>query len=151
MFCCDLVQDDFIHAFIMMKSSNRIFFRIPGPFLRRIHQSPGNFPHKGSVMRTMLFLWAHIRCWINSRMIVDFTCMWRHRNEGYFTGAGRSCLINKFHMHLSHIAQCTSQNRNAQISALNGALCHMKQVHCGICDIRHRLSTREATINDMGK
>ena len=36
-------------------------------------------------------------------------------------------------MHLSHIPQCTIQNRNVHISVLNGALCDMGQVHCGIC------------------
>ena len=37
-------------------------------------------------------------------------------------------------MHLFHIPQCTSQNRNMQISVLNGALLDMEQVHCGICE-----------------
>ena len=38
-------------------------------------------------------------------------------------------------MHLSHIPQCTIQNRNVHISVLNGALWDMGQVHCGICEI----------------
>ena len=38
-------------------------------------------------------------------------------------------------MHLSHIPQCTIQNRNVHISDLNGALWDMGQVHCGICEI----------------
>ena len=38
-------------------------------------------------------------------------------------------------MHLSHIPQCTIQNRNVHISVLNGALWDMKQEHCGICEI----------------
>ena len=38
-------------------------------------------------------------------------------------------------MHLSHIPQCTIQNRNVHISVLNSALWDMGQVHCGICEI----------------
>ena len=38
-------------------------------------------------------------------------------------------------VHLLHIPQCTLQNRNVHISALNGALWDMEQVHCGICEI----------------
>ena len=37
-------------------------------------------------------------------------------------------------MHLSHIPQCTIQNRNVHISVLNGALWDMGQVHCWICE-----------------
>ena len=36
-------------------------------------------------------------------------------------------------MHLSHIPQCTTPNRNAHISVLNGALWDVGQVHCVIC------------------
>ena len=35
-------------------------------------------------------------------------------------------------MYISHIPQCTMQNRNVSISGLNGALWYMGQVHCGI-------------------
>ena len=35
-------------------------------------------------------------------------------------------------MHLSHIPQCTIQNRNVHISGLNCALWDIGQVHCGI-------------------
>ena len=38
-------------------------------------------------------------------------------------------------MHLSHIPQCTIQDRNVHISVLNGALWDMGQVHCRICEI----------------
>ena len=38
-------------------------------------------------------------------------------------------------MHLSHILQCTKQNRNVCISVLDGALWDMEQVHSGMCDI----------------
>ena len=37
-------------------------------------------------------------------------------------------------MQLPHIPQGTIQNRNVYISALNGALWVMGQVHCGICE-----------------
>ena len=36
-------------------------------------------------------------------------------------------------MYLSHIPECTIQNRNVHISVLNCVLCDMGQVHCGIC------------------
>ena len=38
-------------------------------------------------------------------------------------------------MHLSHIPQCTIQNRNVPISVLNDALWDMEQLQCGICEI----------------
>ena len=41
----------------------------------------------------------------------------------------------KLTMHMSHIPQCTIQNRNVLISVLNGALWDIRQVHCRICEI----------------
>ena len=38
-------------------------------------------------------------------------------------------------MHLFHIPQCSIQNRNVNISVLNGALWDMEQVHSGICKL----------------
>ena len=38
-------------------------------------------------------------------------------------------------MHMSHIPQCSIQNRNVHISVLNGALWDMEQVHFGICEL----------------
>ena len=38
-------------------------------------------------------------------------------------------------MHLFHIPQCSTQNRNVHIYVLIGALWGMEQVHSGICDI----------------
>ena len=38
-------------------------------------------------------------------------------------------------MHLSHIPQCTIQNRNVHISVVNGVLWDMEQVHCGIYEV----------------
>ena len=40
---------------------------------------------------------------------------------------------DKSHLHVFHIPQCTIQNRDVQISVLNGALWDMKLVYCGIC------------------
>ena len=37
-------------------------------------------------------------------------------------------------MSLSHIPQCTVQDRNVHISVLNGALRDLGQVHCGISE-----------------
>ena len=37
-------------------------------------------------------------------------------------------------MQLSHIPQCSIQNRNVHISVLNGALWDMEQLHSGICE-----------------
>ena len=38
-------------------------------------------------------------------------------------------------MHVSHILQCTIQNRNVHISVQNDPFWDMEQVHCGICEI----------------
>ena len=56
-------------------------------------------------------------------------------------------------MHLSHIPQCTIQNRNVHISVLNGALWDMGQVHCGICEsgqLELHLFGTNSLINSMG-
>ena len=37
-------------------------------------------------------------------------------------------------MHLSHIQQCTIQEKNVHISVLNGTLWDKGEVHCGICE-----------------
>ena len=37
-------------------------------------------------------------------------------------------------MHMSHIPQCTIQNRNVHIPILIGVLWDMGQMHCGICE-----------------
>ena len=41
----------------MMTSSNGTIFRVSGPFLRGIHRSPVNSPHKGQWRRALMFLW----------------------------------------------------------------------------------------------
>ena len=38
-------------------------------------------------------------------------------------------------LHLTHTAQCTTQNKTVHISVLSGALWDMEQLHCGICEI----------------
>ena len=47
----------------------------------------------------------------------------------------QSTLFTNPIMHLFHIPQCTIQNRNVHISALNGALGDMEQAHYGVCEI----------------
>ena len=58
----------------------------------------------------------------------------RVRVSGGKVDGRRKCFTNPM-MHLSHIPQYTIQNRNVQISVLNGVLWDMGQVHCGISDI----------------
>ena len=48
---------------------------------------------------------------------------------------------------LSHIPQCTIQNRNVFIAVLNSALWDMGQVHCGICEIGLYHSTAVAILS----
>ena len=42
-------------------------------------------------------------------------------------------------MHLSYIPLCTIQNRNVHVLVLNGALCYMGQLRCGMCVYLSRL------------
>ena len=49
--------------------------------------------------------------------------------------------------HLFHIPQCSIQNRNVQISVLNGALWDMEQVHSGICELH--ISVLNGALWDM--
>ena len=52
-------------------------------------------------------------------------------------------------MYLSHIPQCTIQNRNVHISVLNGVLWDMGQVHHGICEtIMHLSHIPQCTIQN---
>ena len=67
----------------------------------------------------------------------DITVMWQQTN-----------LTNPT-MHLFHIPQCTIQNRNVDISVLNGALWDKQQLHCGICELgqscmNHKISIQIA-------
>ena len=54
-------------------------------------------------------------------------------------------------MHLSHIPQCTIQNRNVHIPVVNGALWDMGQVHCGIYEIGllKAMSTNDPTSSSV--
>ena len=58
-----------------------------------------------------------------------------HQYPSWYSQLQENHLTNPT-MHLSHIPQYTIQNRNAHISVLNGVLCDMGQVYCGICEIR---------------
>ena len=55
-------------AWIMMTSSNGNIFRATGPFVRGIHQSPVNSPHKGqwrwALMFPLICVW--INGWVNN-------------------------------------------------------------------------------------
>ena len=55
--------------------------------------------------------------------------------EGSTTGDIYKTKFTNRTMHLSHIPQYSNQNKNVHIFVLDGALCHMEQVHCGICEI----------------
>ena len=68
-----------LHAFFfMMTSSNGNIFRVTGPFVRRIHRSAVNSPHKGQWRRVLMFslicTWLH--GWVNIREAGDLR---RHR------------------------------------------------------------------------
>ena len=68
------------------------------PFVWGIHRSPVNSPHKGPVMRTLMFLWCGSAYAVKQTVAWPviwyyMTSMWRHRNvtyisKVYFTGAG---------------------------------------------------------------
>ena len=61
---------------------------------------------------------------INFIAISDTNCRWTRHTK----------LTNPT-MHVSHIPQCTIQNRNAHISVLNGVLWDMEQLHYRICEV----------------
>ena len=58
-----------IPRILMMTSSNGNIFRVTGHFLRGIHRSPVNSPHKGqwrgALMFSLICVW--INCWVNNR------------------------------------------------------------------------------------
>ena len=62
----------------MMTSSNVNIFRITGPFVRGIHRSPLNSPHKGQWRGAMMFslIYAWTNGLVNHR---DAGGLWRHR------------------------------------------------------------------------
>ena len=57
----------------MMTSSNGNIFRVTGSFVRGIHRSPGNSPHKGPVTRDLdvSLILAKASSWINRRVAGD--------------------------------------------------------------------------------
>ena len=61
---------------------------------------------------------------INFIAISDTNCRWTRHTK----------LTNPT-MHVSHIPQCTIQNRNAHISVLNGVLWDMEQLHYRIYEV----------------
>ena len=63
---------------IMMTSSNGNIFRVTGPFLRGIHQSPANSPHKGQRRGALIFslICAWLNAWVNNCEASDLR---RHR------------------------------------------------------------------------
>ena len=72
-------RDIFIHIFrvhddvIKWKHSPRYW-----PFVRGIHRSPVNSPHKGQWREALMFslIWAWMNCWVNNREVGDLR---RHR------------------------------------------------------------------------
>ena len=60
---------------------------------------------------------------------------------------------HKSHDALSHIPQCTIQNRNVHISVLNGVLLDMGQTHCEICEtvlLTIRIITHSRVFHERG-
>ena len=62
---------DYLLAMILhfiMTSSNENIFRVTGLFVRGIHQSPVNSPHKGQWRGTLMFslIWARTNSWANN-------------------------------------------------------------------------------------
>ena len=94
----------------------------------QIHKSPNALvPYPtmyGKEMCTFLFWMVH--CRISDWCIVGFV------NLVYFSEIYSQITQCT---HLSHIPQCTIQNRNVHISVLNGALWDIGLVHCGICEL----------------
>ena len=73
-------------------------------FVWGIHWSPVNSPHKGSVMRTLMYLWrrsAHnVRQIFEWPVIRDYTTfMWRHRNASYSSQKLTKLLFERFMVH----------------------------------------------------
>ena len=56
------------------KSSNGHIFRVIGPFVRGIHRSPVNYPHKGQWRGALVFsfICAWISGWVNNGQAGDF-------------------------------------------------------------------------------
>ena len=61
------------YRWIMMTSSNGIFFPRYWPFVQGIHRSPGEFPHKGQWRGALKFslICARINGWVNNREVGD--------------------------------------------------------------------------------
>ena len=66
-----LAVDEFHQS--MMTSSNGNIFRVTGPFVRGIHRSPVNYPHKGqwSGALRFSFICAWTKAWVNRREAGD--------------------------------------------------------------------------------
>ena len=104
----------------MMTSSNGSFFRVTGP-LRWIHGSPVNFPHKGPVMRTLMFLWCGSALAI--KQTVEWSVIWnsmtfmlRHRNVHWNLHWVRLQNLNEWYLgSLTHISRVSCQKGPTQV------------------------------------
>ena len=66
------------------------------PFVRGLHRSPVNSPHKVQWRETLMFslIWARINCWINNREAGDLR---RHR-------AHYDVIVMQYHSSKSHVS-----------------------------------------------
>ena len=81
---------------------------------------------------------SHSLCWGMTCTDRPMSLWWLHMSWLHHVSTSTLTQWTKFTnpiVHLSHIPQCTIQNRNVHISVLNAALWDMGQVHCGICEI----------------
>ena len=68
----------YVIGYVMMTSSNGTIFRVIGPFVRGMHRTPMNSPHKGQWRGALVFsfICAWINSWENNREAGDLR---RHR------------------------------------------------------------------------
>ena len=77
------------------------------PFVRGIHRSPVNSPHKGQWLGALMFtlICARINGWVNNREAGELKrSLWRHRNAKWFSETNFSAtLIKIYHFWPRHL------------------------------------------------
>ena len=76
------------------------------PFVREIHRSLVDYPHKGQWRRALMFslIWALTNCWANNQYASDLRChctLWRHCND-CSNGLGSSLVLTRLNSRACH-------------------------------------------------
>ena len=123
-------------------------------FVRGIHRSPVNSPHKGQWLRTLMFslIRARINGWINKREAGDLSRHHAHYDVTvmWLLIMGKACKLLHFLQYM-HLPSCLNQEEiiyDCMLTVLHppsGDCCHMSTLNL-FCRIFHRKNVIKNTL-----